>query len=156
MGVLHAVGNYDLSRSHFDAQDCMEPGTPGVKGPTGGWLDRGLADIPGRDITQGVAFSAQVPRSYIGGEPVLVAQTLASFDFRARNWRDEADRLLHAMYDANPSPVGKTGRGTMAAGNVLLRAPEGNTAPAHRAPYPNTLLGPPPPQAPRGVKAQPG
>jgi uncharacterized protein (DUF1501 family) len=141
LAVLHAVGNYSLSRSHFDAQDFMETGTPGVKGTTSGWLDRSLADIPGRDITQGVAFSAQVPRSYIGGEPVLVAQSLTSFDFRARNWRDEAERLLHAMYDGNPTPVGKTGRETMAAVNVLLRTPEVNAAPANGAAYPNAFVG---------------
>src|SRR5512134_1369404 len=42
LGVLHAVGNYALTRSHFDAQDFMESGTPGDKSTPAGWLERGI------------------------------------------------------------------------------------------------------------------
>src|ERR1035438_9329584 len=31
LAVVHAAGSPDMSRSHFDAQDFMESGTPGVK-----------------------------------------------------------------------------------------------------------------------------
>ena len=31
-----------MSRSHFDAQDYMETGTPGVKATEDGWLNRAL------------------------------------------------------------------------------------------------------------------
>src|ERR1019366_9238811 len=30
LAVVHATGSPDMSRSHFDAQDFMESGTPGV------------------------------------------------------------------------------------------------------------------------------
>ncbi|HEX6863768.1 MAG TPA: hypothetical protein VF414_13165, partial [Thermoanaerobaculia bacterium] len=32
LGIVHAVGSPDSTRSHFDAQDYMETGTPGRKG----------------------------------------------------------------------------------------------------------------------------
>src|SRR5205823_1675852 len=39
---VHAVGSPDSTRSHFDAQDFMESGTPGVKSTEDGFLCRAL------------------------------------------------------------------------------------------------------------------
>src|SRR4051812_18848689 len=43
LGIIHAVGSPDPTRSHFDAQDYMESGTPGVKATQDGWLNRVLS-----------------------------------------------------------------------------------------------------------------
>jgi uncharacterized protein (DUF1501 family) len=136
LAFVPAVGHYGLTRSHFDAQDFMDTGTPGDKSTPTGWLDRTIARIPGSEVTEAVAFSSQLPRSYLGPEPVLVAQNLASFDLRARNWRDEAERLLRSMYDPKQTPVGKTGQETFAAMQTLLRTPEILAPPANGAVYP--------------------
>src|SRR5207237_7568685 len=64
LAAIHAVGSPDSTRSHFDAQDYMETGTPGVKSTGDGWVnrycsdDREHADTPFRAIT----FGAQLPR----------------------------------------------------------------------------------------------
>src|SRR5882762_4741825 len=42
LAVVEAVGSPDPTRSHFDAQDFMESGTPGRKATTDGWLNRAL------------------------------------------------------------------------------------------------------------------
>ena len=42
LAIVHAAGSPDPSRSHFDAQDFMESGTPGVKSTADGWLNRAL------------------------------------------------------------------------------------------------------------------
>ena len=42
LAMVHAAGSPDPSRSHFDAQDFMESGTPGVKSTPDGWLNRAL------------------------------------------------------------------------------------------------------------------
>jgi uncharacterized protein (DUF1501 family) len=136
LAFVPAVGHYGLTRSHFDAQDFMDTGTPGDKSTSTGWLDRTIARIPGSEVTEAVAFSSQLPRSYLGPEPVLVAQNLASFDLRARNWRDEAERLLRSMYEPKQTPVGKTGQETFAAMQTLLRTPEILAPPANGAVYP--------------------
>jgi uncharacterized protein (DUF1501 family) len=141
LALVHAVGNYGLSRSHFDAQDFMETGTPGNKTVSTGWLDRTIAAIPGSDVTQAVSFSAQLTRSFLGPEPVLVAQTLANFDLRARNWRPEADALLRAMYQADASEVGRNGQETFAAMDVLLRTPALSAPAQNGAAYPNASVG---------------
>ena len=141
LAFVPAVGQYSLTRSHFDAQDFMETGTPGDKSTTTGWLDRTIARIPGSEVTQAVAFSSQRPRSYLGPEPVLVAQNLTSFDLRARNWRDEAERLLRAMYEPKATPVGLMGQETFAAMETLLRTPEILAAPGNGASYPAAGVG---------------
>src|SRR5258708_16007972 len=38
LAIVHAAGSPDTTRSHFDAQDHMAPGTPGYKGTEDGWL----------------------------------------------------------------------------------------------------------------------
>jgi len=46
LAIVQAVGSPDPSRSHFDAQDFMESGTPGVKSTDDGWLNRALQSMP--------------------------------------------------------------------------------------------------------------
>src|SRR5262245_16918428 len=153
LAFVHAVGSYGLTRSHFDAQDFMETGTPGDKTTADGWLDRGIAAIPGSEVTQAVAFSAQLPRSFLGTEPVLVTQSLAAFDLRARNWRAEAETLLRTMYDGGETAIAKTGQETFAAMNVLLRTPEIQASPANGAVYPAGSMGSSMRQAAQVIKA---
>src|SRR4051812_36267696 len=43
LAPVHAVGSPSSTRSHFDAQDYMETGTPDQKGTHDGWLNRYLA-----------------------------------------------------------------------------------------------------------------
>ena len=141
LAVLHAVGNYELTRSHFDAQDFMESGTPGNKQTTNGWLDRAVARIAGSEVTQAVSFSAQLTRSLQGGEPVLVAQSLAAFNIRARNWQAEAETLLRSLYEGRETPAGRVGRETFSAVDTLAGAPAIQAPPGNGAVYPNAPVG---------------
>src|ERR1700731_5042670 len=45
LALVHAAGSPDPNRSHFDAQDFMESGTPGMKATEDGWLNRSLRDL---------------------------------------------------------------------------------------------------------------
>ncbi len=46
LAIIHAAGSPDTTRSHFDAQDYMESGTPGLKATQDGWLNRALQEEP--------------------------------------------------------------------------------------------------------------
>ncbi|HVN64003.1 MAG TPA: DUF1501 domain-containing protein [Candidatus Binataceae bacterium] len=71
LAFVHACGSPDPTRSHFDAQDFMESGTPGVKSTTDGWLNRTLAAMPGAHApTEALSLGATVPRILSGKEPV--------------------------------------------------------------------------------------
>jgi uncharacterized protein (DUF1501 family) len=67
LGFVHASGSPDPTRSHFDAQDYMESGTPGKKTTNDGWMNRLLATLPGaRTPTQAVSFGPTLPRIFDG------------------------------------------------------------------------------------------
>src|ERR1700758_5721251 len=74
LAVVHAAGSPDMSRSHFDAQDYMESGTPGVKSTSDGWLNRALQVEPvtGKPSAfRAVALGTQVPRTLQGKLPAI-------------------------------------------------------------------------------------
>lgn len=67
LAFVHAAGSPDPTRSHFDAQDYMESGTPGVKTTPDGWMNRLLASLPGpHSPTEAVSFGPTLPRIFSG------------------------------------------------------------------------------------------
>lgn len=142
LAIVDGVGNVDLSRSHFDAQDFMETGTPGNKTTTTGWLDRAIGMIPGSAVSEAVAFQGQLPRSFFGPEAVLVAGNLANFNLKAgASWRAEADAALRGMYGSRQDAIGKVGRETFEAIDTLTRSTVLTETPANGAVYPNASIG---------------
>jgi uncharacterized protein (DUF1501 family) len=72
LAFIHAVGSPDPSRSHFDAQQFIENGTPGRATTPDGWMNRTLAALPGaRTPTDAVSIGATLP--FILRGPVSVA-----------------------------------------------------------------------------------
>lgn len=70
LAFIHACGLPNSSRSHFEAQDYMETGTPGVKDTQDGWMNRLLAVLPQGEITQAVNLGDTPPRILAGERPV--------------------------------------------------------------------------------------
>src|SRR6516225_6502955 len=71
LAVVHAAGSPDPTRSHFDAQDYIESGTPGIKSTEDGWLNRTLAALPGAHRpTEALSLGAVLPRILSGSVPV--------------------------------------------------------------------------------------
>ncbi|MBB5190841.1 uncharacterized protein (DUF1501 family) [Silvimonas terrae] len=73
LGFVHASGSPDSTRSHFDAQDYMESGTPGRKATQDGWMNRLLGQLPPSAQTGGlraVSVGPVLPRIYAGSNPV--------------------------------------------------------------------------------------
>ncbi|MBQ0936356.1 DUF1501 domain-containing protein [Ideonella paludis] len=67
LGFVQASGSHDPTRSHFDAQDYMETGTPGRKSTQDGWLNRLMQAWPasaelGASASRAVSVGAVLPR----------------------------------------------------------------------------------------------
>ncbi|MGD0074378.1 MAG: DUF1501 domain-containing protein [Candidatus Binataceae bacterium] len=76
LAFVHACGSPDPSRSHFDAQEYMESGTPGVRTTPDGWMNRVLAAMPGRhDATEALSVGPTLPRILSGRMPVANVPT---------------------------------------------------------------------------------
>ncbi|HLO96321.1 MAG TPA: DUF1501 domain-containing protein [Burkholderiaceae bacterium] len=76
MGFVHASGSPDPTRSHFDAQDFMESGTPGRKDTPDGWMNRLLAGLPGpHSASRALSLGNTPPRIFAGSAPVAFLGT---------------------------------------------------------------------------------
>jgi uncharacterized protein (DUF1501 family) len=102
LAPVHAVGSPSTTRSHFDAQDYMETGTPDVKGTSDGWLNRYLA-VKGtcdecnlaKTPFRAVALTPQTPRILEGASATVAMNSLDEFSVRATG--SSAERL-EALY----------------------------------------------------------
>src|SRR5579864_393814 len=95
LAIVHAAGSPDPTRSHFDAQDYMESGTPGRKATSDGWLNRALPLDPGRNSpVRAVAMGAVLPRAMRGRNNAVAIESLNNFQVR----NDSASKVFQAMY----------------------------------------------------------
>jgi len=81
LAVVHAAGSPDNTRSHFDAQDYMESGTPGVKGTEDGWLNRALEKSKNESSSpfRAVALGTSLPRTLAGHAPAIAISNVRDF-----------------------------------------------------------------------------
>ena len=61
LAFVHASGSPIAERSHFQAQDYLESGTPGIKNTTDGWMNRLLAELPEDRVTQALNVGVTTP-----------------------------------------------------------------------------------------------
>jgi uncharacterized protein (DUF1501 family) len=158
LAVVHACGSPDTTRSHFDAQDYMESGTPGVKSTQDGWLARAVRALPATPAPfRAVALGPALPRALQGDAGAVAMQSIERFDVRATGDGDMARRGFESLYaQAARDLLSGTGRETFAAVKLLRSADAARIAPANGAEYPRGQFGEAMSQIARLVKANVG
>jgi uncharacterized protein (DUF1501 family) len=78
LAIVHAAGSPDSTRSHFDAQDFMESGTPGVKSTEDGFLARALSQRTSESKLRAIALS-QTPPRILAGSSAIATANITSF-----------------------------------------------------------------------------
>jgi uncharacterized protein (DUF1501 family) len=145
LAIIHAAGSLDTTRSHFDAQDYMESGTPGVKSTEDGWLNRALRVEPAGETTpfRAVALGTQVPRTLQGKVPAIAVNNLADFSVGGKGPQaSPISNAFQAMYDQSTDAVlHGTGQETFEAVKMLKATDPGHYVPAAGVVYPNTSFG---------------
>ncbi|MGZ5449767.1 MAG: DUF1501 domain-containing protein [Thermoanaerobaculia bacterium] len=91
LAVVHAAGSPDATRSHFDAQDFMESGTPGEKSTKDGFVARALGKVK-TSTPRAVAITSTLPRIFAGAPDAIAVADLA----KLRN--DRAAALFASAY----------------------------------------------------------
>ncbi|MCB1509667.1 MAG: hypothetical protein KDJ36_02095, partial [Hyphomicrobiaceae bacterium] len=128
--LVHAVATPYRERSHFDGQDVLESGLPGVGAITDGWLNRAIARMPAARATKttGLAMGAVVPLVMRGAAPVLSW----SPKVLARDITQSTVSRLKALYDAtDPALAAALAKGIEIDG--MLRPGPGRAAPQRQA-----------------------
>ena len=159
LAPVHAVGSPSNTRSHFDAQDYMESGTPDNKGTPDGWLNRYLAtrgtceECTAAGTRQNgsgarpspfeaVAMTPQTPRILEGPAPVIAMNSLDEFSIRTNG--SEAERI-EALYRTGTTDVVHAAGGEMFEAMKILRSANPQQyIPEHSADYPRSPFGRPP------------
>ncbi len=139
LAIVEATGSPDPSRSHFDAQDYMESGTPGKTGD--GWLNRALGD-PGSGASplRAVALSNRVPRTLRGGYEAVALGNVQDFNISDQ----ERLAILRNMYSVTPDQtMRRTGQDAFEAMKMLQSMAKEETPNREgRTPLPGGVTGP--------------
>jgi uncharacterized protein (DUF1501 family) len=150
LAFVHAVGSPDATRSHFDAQDFLELGTPGVKGTRDGWMARAVAQAPeGRSALGAIAVAQRLPRSLQGDAAALAFASLDQLRLRpmagtpgGEQGRTLARQTFEALYDLAPDgPVAASGKEAFAAVELLEGKLAGRTFRPGEGGYPAAPIG---------------
>ena len=151
LAIVEATGSPDPSRSHFDAQDFMESGTPGAKG--NGWLNRALAPPTAETSPlRAVAMGAQLPRTLWGDRSAI-----AVADMQQYKMGEETASIVQSMYEnSSDKPLETAGKDAFAAMKMIQSLTGGNYTPDNRAQYGGSELGRNLQQVARLIKADTG
>ncbi|MDT7543029.1 MAG: hypothetical protein QOE33_2933 [Acidobacteriota bacterium] len=144
LAIVHAAGSPDNTRSHFDAQDYMESGTPGVKSTDDGWLNRYLQAQPDPKASpfRAVAMTQNLPRVMQGRSPALAISNLNDFAVRAGQATQVVQGGFESIYDqAAGDALRGTGKETFEAINFLKKVNPSQYKPENDARYPATAYG---------------
>jgi uncharacterized protein (DUF1501 family) len=146
LAIVHGMGSPDKTRSHFDAQDYMENGTPGRKGTNSGWLNRAVGQL-GHEGTafRAVAMTKALPRSLYGDEPALAVSDLRNFGVKvpgAGKVAETAGNTFESLYEATTEELLRgTSRKSFEAVDLLSKTRLKNYRPENGADYPQGQLG---------------
>jgi uncharacterized protein (DUF1501 family) len=146
LAIVHGMGSPNNTRSHFDAQDYMESGTPFNKGTASGWLNR-AAGLMGHEATpfRAVSLTSAMPRSFYGDNEVIAVNNLQDFGIQLKGNQkgaNNAAKSFEDLYDQTTSSLlNKTGKDSFEAMKMLNNASTKNYVPANGVIYPNSALG---------------
>ena len=149
LAIVHAAGSPDPTRSHFDAQDFMESGTPGLRATEDGWLNRTLHSLPQTSLPaaqsafRGIALGPSMPRILSGSERAVAINNINDFGVGGDNPKALSNaNTFEAMYEHSvDSVLHGSGQETFDAVKMLKSADPAKYKPAANANYPNGRFG---------------
>ncbi|HET6142120.1 MAG TPA: DUF1501 domain-containing protein [Candidatus Acidoferrales bacterium] len=142
LAIVHAAGSPDTTRSHFDAQDFMESGTPGVKSTDDGWLNRVVGNMAEQDATpfRAVAMGPNLPLTLRGAAPAIALADVKQF--RVMSQSTAVQGGFEALYAQTVDKVLRgTGTETFEAIDMLRKADPSRFQPENGAEYPKSRIG---------------
>jgi uncharacterized protein (DUF1501 family) len=154
LAIVDAVGSPDPTRSHFDAQDYMESGTPGLKATSDGWMNRALLKQVGpASPVRAVSLGSGLSRTLRGPNDAIAVNNLN--DFQVRDQKTAA--TFESMYDhSHDTVLNGTGRETFSAVKIMQSIQKQKYMPANGAKYPGGKFGQNLQQIARLIKADVG
>jgi uncharacterized protein (DUF1501 family) len=142
-GIVHGIGSPVVTRSHFDAQDYMENGTPGIKNTPSGWLNR-ASGLLGHEPTpfQAVAVTPATPKILYGTNYSLTVENLDELKIMSSNNGNDKKNGFEKLYQqAHEENLRKSSAISMEAIRILQETGATSLKPSASVSYPTTPLG---------------
>jgi uncharacterized protein (DUF1501 family) len=154
LAIVDAVGSPDPTRSHFDAQDYMESGTPGLKATGDGWMNRALLKPVGpASPLRAVSLGSGLSRTLRGQNDAIAVNNLN--DFQVKDQKSQA--TFESMYDhSHDTVLHGTGKETFSAVKMMQSIQKQRYTPVNGAKYPGGRFGQSLLQIARLIKADVG
>jgi len=155
LAIVHAVGSPDPTRSHFDAQDYMESGTPGRKATTDGWLNRALSPPADARVSpvRAVSLGPSLSRALRGHNEAVAINNLNEFKVSDADGASTFESMYASTLD---KMLSGTGRETFDAVKLMQSIQAQPYVPAGGAKYPGGRLAQSLMQIARLIKADVG
>ena len=153
LAIIEACGSPDPTRSHFDAQDYMESGTPGLKATRDGWLNRALPPDPAKSPIRAVSLGPVLARTLRGAEPAVALNSVKDFQVRDKMAGEDYMSRYAASVDTQLKGAGKE---TFEAIRLLDSLRKVDYVPSNGAVYPTGRLGQSLKQIAQMIKADAG
>jgi uncharacterized protein (DUF1501 family) len=154
LAIVEAVGSPDPTRSHFDAQDYMESGTPGRKATPDGWLNRALPPQSGpKSPVRAVSLGSALPRTLRGRNDALAISSVADFQVRDPGGAQTFESMYAGTLD---KMLSGTGRETFDAVKMIQSIQKQAYVPANGARYSRSRFGQSMQQIARLIKSDAG
>lgn len=146
LAFIQAAGMTEANRSHFDAMDFVELGTPGNKSTTTGWLTRHLVsaeNLPDEIIMPSVAVGDLQPTSFLGSRETISLDDPRRFtlDTGPYHWRDAQRLSLRRLYEGDSTWLHLSGLQALDALDIIELNVAGDYMPANGAVYPEGPFG---------------
>jgi len=143
LAFVHAVGSPDTTRSHFDAQDFMESGTPGVKSTQDGFLSRavGTKQDPKASPLRAVALTSAMPRILAGDAGAVAMTNVSQFGVRGGNGQQMSQSFESMYAQSVAGALEGTAKESFEAARILKSADPQKLQPENGAVYPAGPLG---------------
>ena len=143
MAIVQAAGLSHDTRSHFDAMEYIELGTPGDKGATSGWITRHLNSKPNAPaaILPAVGIGGNAPTSLLAHSRAVSVSSLEYMNLpsESESWQAQ-QAVLRDMYRGD-AWVRRAGANALSAIDAIRGLKPAEYKPASGARYPENEFG---------------
>ncbi len=146
LAIVVAAGMTEANRSHFDAMEFIERGTPGNKLTSTGWLTRHLAsapNLPPEIIMPSISVGSVQATSLLGDMNTINISDPDSFNLQVGpwEWRSAQRVALRHLYTQDSTWLHQAGLQTLDAVDIVELNTGGNYVPSNGAVYPSGSFG---------------
>ena len=153
LAIVHAAGSPDATRSHFDAQDYMESGTPGRKSTRDGWLNRTLTPGGAATPLRAISIGPRLARTMRGVNSAVAIGNIRDFKLSEKKSMGALEAMYSGTRDAD---LAAPGRATFEAMKLIESIDRTPYSPTPGAAYPSSKFGQSLQQIARLIKADLG